>query len=175
MAEVPAATVDNTRVLTAPLATIKIGGITVGKMKNIRISETYQRGDVKGIGSLISVEKPILAINCTFSASAFLIDITRFGNADNKLLRRTSGMSLQTFIDNILLVDSGVSIVLMRKVKTAATAPAAANGILTSTEVKDDTFLTIDNAFLDSHSFDISEGQISGQDISGTYLAPVML
>ena len=40
------------KVLTAPLALIKINGVTVGKIKNLRVQEQYQRGNVMGIGAL---------------------------------------------------------------------------------------------------------------------------
>ena len=45
------------QVLIAPLAIIKIKGTVVGKIKNLRIQEQYQRGNVMGIGALISSEK----------------------------------------------------------------------------------------------------------------------
>ena len=42
----------NTRVMTAPIAIIQINGVNVGKMKNVRITESIRRGRVTGIGAL---------------------------------------------------------------------------------------------------------------------------
>ena len=50
----------NTRVMTAPLAIIKINSVTVGKMKNVRITETIRRGRVTGVGRLNPEELPAL-------------------------------------------------------------------------------------------------------------------
>ena len=40
------------KVMTAPLAIIQIDSVTVGKMKNVRITENIRRGRVAGIGRL---------------------------------------------------------------------------------------------------------------------------
>lgn len=158
------------KVLTAPLAIININGQDVGKIKNFRASESYQRADVRGISELISQEKPITTIQCTFTASSYMIDLSKLGNIDNPFMRRIKGMTLKSFVDTILLTDSGVSIKLYRK-----TGTADSSGIVVRTKDNIELIGQIDNAFLDSQSFDISEGQISGSDLSGTYLSPILL
>ena len=52
---------NNQKVMTAPLAIIQINGVTVGKMKNVRITETIRRGRVSGLGVLNPSELPALA------------------------------------------------------------------------------------------------------------------
>jgi len=166
------------KVLTAPLAVIKViaadgTATTIGKIKNLRVSETFQRGDVKGIGQLVATEKPILAINCTFTASSYFIDIRKLGNISNPFLRRGVNQTLSSFVDTILLTDAGVNLYLYKKIKGPDDQSATNGGIVTQTA--EEPMGIIKNAFLDSQSFDISEGQIAGQDLSGTYLEPILL
>lgn len=44
---------SNKRVMTAPLAIIRINSVAVGKMKNVRVTESIRRGRVVGLGSQI--------------------------------------------------------------------------------------------------------------------------
>ena len=102
------------QVLTAPLAIIKIKGTVVGKIKNLRIQEQYQRGNVMGIGALISSEKPILGIQCSFSASSYVISVKKLGTIDNPFVIRGASTTDQ-FVDTVLLQDNGVDIYVMKK------------------------------------------------------------
>jgi len=56
------------KVLTAPLALIKVNGVTIGKMKNLRITETFRRGRVSGIGEVVASEVPVLEFNGTVTS-----------------------------------------------------------------------------------------------------------
>ena len=156
------------KTLTAPLAIIKINGVAVGKIKNIRVTESYQRGDVKGLGVLIASEKPILTITCSFTTSSYFIDLRKLGTLDNPFIRRGVNQSLTDFVNTILLQDSGTDIYLYRKI-----ASSVVKNIVISTD--EQLIGVIHNAFIDSQNFDITEGQISGSDMSGTYLEPIML
>lgn len=154
------------KVLTAPLALIKINGVTVGKVKNVRLQEQFQRGNVMGIGSLISQEKPILAIQCSFSCSSYVVSVKKLGTIDNPFILRGATTTDQ-FVNTILTQDNGVDIYVMKKgVKTIV------NGIVT--EASEEKLFVIKNVFLTSQSFDVQEGQISGSDMSGEYLEPVL-
>ena len=159
---------NDVRTMTAPLAIIKNkDGISIGKIKNIKVSESYQRGNVTGLGVIVSSEKPILMINCTFTASSYFIDLTKFGSADNPFLTRVKGGSLADFLNTLLLQDMGVNLYLYRLGGTIDSTSKL--GIL-----GDPTLIgVIGNAFLESYSFDISEGQISGSELSGSYLEPM--
>lgn len=157
---------DNSKVLTAPLAIIKIKGTTVGKLKNIRVQENYQRGDVRGIGALISQEKPILGIQCSFSCSSYVISVAKLGTIDNPFVLRGATTTDQ-FVNTVLTQDSGVDIYIMKK-----GAKTVSNGIVT--EASEENLFVIKNAFLTSNSFDIQEGQIAGSDLSGEYLEPIL-
>ena len=154
------------KVLTAPLALIKIGGVTVGKIKNIRVQEQYQRGNVMGIGALISQEKPILGIQCSFSCSSYVVSIKKLGTIDNPFVTR-GATTIDQFVNTVLTQDNGVDIYIMKK-----GAKTITNGIVT--EASEENLFVIKNAFLTSQSFDIQEGQISGSDMSGEYLEPIL-
>lgn len=158
------------KTLTAPLAIIEIGGQAVGKIKSLRITEDIQRGDVKGLSNLISVEKPVLAINCSFTASSYFIDLTKLGTIKNPFVKRAVSDSVQVFVDTLLLEDSGVNIHLYRKIEK--TLDPATGLVL---ETQKEKIGVIYNAFMNTQSFDINEGQISGSDMSGTYLDPILL
>lgn len=154
------------QVLTAPLAIIKIKGTVVGKIKNLRIQEQYQRGNVMGIGALISSEKPILGIQCSFSASFYVVSVKKLGTIDNPFVIRGASTTEQ-FVNTVLMQDNGVDIYIMKK-----GAKVITNGIVT--EATEENLFVIKNAFLTSNSFDLNEGQISGSDLSGEYLEPIL-
>lgn len=154
------------KVLTAPLALIKISGVTVGKIKNIRVQEQYQRGNVMGIGALISQEKPILGIQCSFTCSSYVISVKKLGTIDNPFVLR-GATTTEQFVNTVLTQDNGVDIYIMKK-----GAKTLTNGIVT--EASEENLFVIKNAFLTSQSFDIQEGQISGSDLSGEYLEPIL-
>lgn len=154
------------KVLTAPLAIIKIKGETVGKIRNLRVQEQYQRGDVRGLGALISNEKPILGINCSFSASAYVISVKKLGTIDNPFVLRGASTKEQ-FVNTVLMQDNGVDIYIMKK-----GAKQIVNGIVT--EVEEKNLFVIKDAFLTSMDFDIQESQISSSNLSGEYLQPIL-
>ena len=157
---------NNMRVMTAPLAVIKIGGQVVGKIKNIRIQEQYQRGSVRGIGSLLEKEKPILAVNCSFNADAYTISLKKLGTIDNPFVLR-GVKSTEQFVNTVLMQDNGIDIYIMKK-----NATTVENGIVT--EAGEEEFVVIRECYLESQSFDISEQNISGSQVSGTYINPCL-
>ena len=159
----------STKVYTAPLAIIEINNQEVGKIKNFRASESYQRANVRGLSRLTDEEVPIVAISCTFTASYYTINLTKLGSIDNPFLKRKDGISLQAFLDTLLLGETGISIRLYKKTGT----PDASTGLVTTTSKQ--LVGTIREAFLDSTNFDLSEGQISGSDLSGRYLDPMIV
>lgn len=157
---------NNMRVMTAPLAVIKIGGQVVGKIKNIRVQEQYQRGSIRGIGSLLEKERPILAVNCTFSCSAYTISIKKLGTLDNPFVLR-GVKSTEQFVNTVLMQDNGIDIYIMKK-----NATTIENGIVT--EAGEEEFLVLRECYMESQSFDISEQSIGGTDVSGTYINPIL-
>ena len=151
------------RVLTAPLAVIKVNGVAIGKMKNIRVSENLTRGRVSGIGQLTADELPPLSWTGTLSCSFYNIDFNK-SQIPGALQRNVN--TLKEWVDTVMLDETGVQLDIMKKVKDTET-----NGIITS---KLAVYATVKDLFLDTEGFDISEGQISNRDQSFTYITPIL-
>lgn len=153
------------KVLTAPLALIKVDGVSVGLMKNIRCTETIRRGRVSGIGELTPSELAALEWNGTLTCQFYTIKFEETGIP--AAIRRKSP-SLDKFVDTVLLQEDGVDIVIFKKVKDSLDP---STGLIDSDL---EEYATISGAFVDREAFDISEGQISGQDQDFSYLKPII-
>ena len=158
-------------VLTAPLAIIKVNGQVIGKMKNVRVNESYQRGRVVGLGSLNASELPATGFTGTLNASFYAIDFSEHPFYDTALLRKTN--NFLNFVNTVLLDERGFDIDLIKKVPDTAVSPTGrdADGIIQTDEV---IFASIRKVFITSDSFDISEGQIAGRDGAFEYLDPIV-
>lgn len=154
--------------MSAPLATIQINGVTVGKMKNVRISESIRRGRVVGIGSLNPSELPPLEWNGTLSCSAYNIDFKKLLNTSSLGAFRESS-SVEAWMTALLLQEDGLEISILRKVKDGEIDK-------TTGQVKSklETFAKVSGAFVNRENFDIQEGQISGRDTEFEYINPIL-
>ena len=154
------------KTVTGPIAIIKVNGKAVGKIKNIRASESYSRAEVRGIGELQIQEMPILSHAGTFSIDAFLIDLKTSGIPS--LINRDVE-SMEQFLNSLLLADeNGIDIYIYKKVPK--TIDSATNLV---TAVDEKPIAILRRCFLDNMSFDISEGQIAGHSQSGKFLDPI--
>lgn len=166
-------------VYTAPLARIKVvdpdtqSVITIGKMRNIRVSETIRRGRVTGIGQMTAVELPALEFTGTINVGFYTIDFSKHPLTRNALLRKTG--TSEKWVNTVLLNEIGLRIDLIRTVPDLANFPNGgkdANGII-QTVSGGEVFATIEQAFITSDGFDVSEGQVSGQDSTLEFLDPI--
>lgn len=151
------------KVLTAPLAVIKINGIAVGKMKNIRVVESIRRGKVTGLGKLTPSELPPTEWDGSFSCSSYTIDFKKLFNQDVKDKNDLSFNSrefatVDEFVDKMTITDIGLEISLQRKLGNN----------------QYETFAKINQAYMTREGFDIQEGQISGRDGEFQYLEPIL-
>ena len=158
---------DN-KVMTAPIAIIKINGTAVGKMKNVRITETIRRGRVTGIGTLTPSEVPALEWNGTMSCSSYSINFNLLNNV-SRIGTFRQGTDKTTWHNAILMQEDGLQIDVMRKVKDGAIDPQT--GLVNT---KYEVFATVKGAFANREGFDIQEGQISGRDTDFEYLEPIL-
>lgn len=149
------------KTLTAPLALIKVTGWdgqqhTIGKMRNIRVTENIRRGRVVGIGEITPSELPALEWTGTCNVGQYAIKL------DTTILKALSRnfSSTADFVKHILF-NEGIDIAILKKAK---------NG----TEIVEQTFTTIKGAELTSEGLDISEGQISGRDGTFEHKNPVL-
>ena len=154
--------------MTAPLAIIQIKSVTVGKMKNVRLTENVRRGRVGGIGRMTPTELPALEWQGTLSCSAYTINFNLLLNKLKKGFYRNAG-SLEAWANALLLEENGLEISILRKVKDGEIDPDT--GMVNT---KYETFAKVTGAFATREGFDIQEGQISGRDGDFEYLEPVL-
>lgn len=156
------------KVITAPLAIIQINSVTVGKMKNIRITEQIRRGRVSGIGRLNPSELPALEWSGSLSCSSYSINFNLLANKIRKGTFRTAG-TVDAWANAILLQEDGLEISILRKVREGEINPET--GLVNA---KYETFASVKGAFANREGFDIQEGQISGRDTEFEYLEPIL-
>ena len=159
-------------VLTAALAVIKVQGVVVGKMRNIRVNEGFQRGRVVGLGAINASELPVTGFTGTLNCSYYVFDFSNHPMFDAALLRKTN--NAKNFINTILLDENGFDLDLLKKEADVVGFPPFgkdANGIAQVVEV---SFASIRKIFVTGDNFDISEGQISGRDGTFEYLDPIV-
>ena len=158
----------NERVMTAQLAIIKVNGVAIGKMKNVRVTETIRRGRVTGLGRLNPSELPALEWQGSLSCSSYTINFNLLVNQSKLGTFRNAG-TVEEWANAILLQEAGLEISIQRKVKDGEIDKET--GLV---KVKYETFAKVNGAFASRESFDIQEGQISGRDTEFEYLEPIL-
>lgn len=156
------------KAMTAPLAIIQIDSVTVGKMKNVRITENIRRGRVAGVGRLNASELPALEWQGTLSCSSYTINFNLLANKLKKGTFRNAG-GMEAWANAILLQENGLEISILRKVKDGEID--ADTGLVST---KYETFAKVTGAFVTREGFDLQEGQISGRDTDFEYLEPIL-
>lgn len=156
------------KVFTAPLAVIQINSVTVGKMKNVRITESIRRGRVSGLGRLNPDELPALEWSGSLSCSSYTINFNLLANKLKKGTYRNSG-TIEEWANAILMQEDGLEIAILRKVKDGEID--LETGLV---KTKYETFAKVSGAFATREGFDIQEGQISGRDTEFEYTDPIL-
>ena len=154
--------------MTAPLAIIQINSVTVGKMKNVRITESIRRGRVTGLGTLTPSELPALEWQGSLTCSSYTTNFNLLANISKKGTFRNAN-SLEEWANALLLQEDGLEIAILRKVKDGEID--AETGVVKS---KYETFAKVSGAFATREGFDIQEGQISGRDTEFEYTTPIL-
>lgn len=151
--------------MTAARAIIKSNGVPIGYMKNLRLSESKQRGSVMGLGEVTKRERPLLSITCTWNCDFYLIDLRRTGipGLDNREV-----MSVEQYKDTQVLLNIPIDITVYKK-----DVLSVVGGVVVAT--KNDVLCTIQDIYLDNTSWDLQENQISSFNQSGEYTVPVIL
>lgn len=156
------------RVFTAPLAVIQINSVTVGKMKNVRITENIRRGRVSGLGRLNPEELPALEWTGSLSCSSYTINFNLLANKLKKGTFRNAG-TIEEWANAILMQEDGLEIAILKKVKDGEID--LETGLV---KTKYETFAKVSGAFATREGFDVQEGQISGRDTEFEYTAPIL-
>lgn len=157
------------KVLTAPLAVIKVGGIAIGKMQNISFDENTNRVAVRGIGNLTPDEVPAVAWDGTLTCSQYTIDFSKALNqlTDGKALQRAVN-TIDEFVDTVLLQEEGMTLDIMRKVIDTA------DPVTGIKKHKLEIFMSVKGCFQTRDGISIAEGQISQRNASFMYINPVI-
>jgi hypothetical protein len=153
------------QVLTGALAIIKKNGTVIGRMRNIRVNENTNLGEVRGIGTIFTIEAPALAHGGTWSCDFYEIDFTKTGIPG--AIRRDVQTN-EEFEDQLLGNEDGFQIDIFRRVKDAVDPNTG------KIKLKAIPHACLKRCFLDSEGLDISEGAISGHSQSGKYLDPII-
>lgn len=156
------------RVFTAPLAVIQINSVTVGKMKNVRITENIRRGRVSGLGRLNPEELPALEWTGSLSCSSYTINFNLLANKLKKGTFRNAG-TIEEWANAILMQEDGLEIAILKKVKDGEID--LETGLV---KTKYETFAKVSGAFATREGFDVQEGQISGRDTEFGYTDPIL-
>lgn len=158
----------NERTMTAPLAIVQVNGVTVGKMRNVRVTEQIRRGRVSGLGRLTAEELPALEWSGSLSCSSYTVNFNLLMNK-SKLGTYRNAQTVNDWANAILLQEAGLEISLLRKVKDGEIDPDT--GMV---KTKYETFAKVNAAFATREGFDLQEGQISGRDTEFEYLEPIL-
>lgn len=156
------------RVMTAPLAIIQINSTTVGKMRNVRVTENIRRARVTGLGRLNPSELPPVEWSGSMTASSYSLNFNRLANVSRIGTFRGAG-TVDEWANALLLQEDGLEISIMRKVKDGQIDPDT--GLVNA---KYETFAKVSGAFATREGFDIQEGQISGRDTEFEYTEPIL-
>ena len=159
---------SNERVFTAPLAVIQINSVTVGKMKNVRITENIRRGRVSGLGRLNPEELPALEWTGSLTCSSYSINYNLLANKMKLGTFRNAG-TIEEWANAILMQEDGLEIAILRKVKDGEID--LETGLVST---KYETFAKVSGAFATREGFDVQEGQISGRDTEFEYTNPIL-
>lgn len=158
----------NNKVMTAPLAVIQVNSVTIGKMKNVRVTEQIRRGRVSGIGRMNPSEIPALEWSGSLSCSSYNINFNLLLNKLKKGTFRNAG-TVDAWCNALLLQEDGLEISILRKVRDGEIDPDT--GLVNA---KYENFATVRGAFANREGFDVQEGQISGRDCEFEYMEPIL-
>lgn len=165
------------QVLTGALAIIKVNGVAVGLMRNVRINESMRRVEVRGLGSILPKEAPVTEWAGTISCSFWEIDYTKSGiprgirrdvGVGNTASQIASGINTANFEDQLVLDPNGVQIDLFKK-QTDVVDP---NTLLINPKAT--PYAVIGRCLIESDNVNVDEGTVSGRDQTFRYLDPVI-
>ncbi len=154
-----------TKTLTGALAIIRVNGTPVGRMRNVRVSESMRRVEVMGIGTILTSETPVVAWTGNISCDFYEIDF-QFTGIQNAIRRDVQ--TNQDFEDQLLLNYDGVQVDIFKKVADVIDP----NTKLIKPKVV--PYASIKRCLIESDGMDLSEGAIAGHNQSFRYLDPVL-
>lgn len=159
-------------VLTGAIALIRVNGVVVGRMKTVRYQENFRRQPVRGIGTILPSEQAVTEwdgqLSCEFMEVKF--ENTGIPGAIRRKINNVASQVLlgnESFEDQLVLDADGVQVDIFKKV-TDVIDPGT--GLI---KPKLEPYAIIKRCLIESDSFDISEGSVSGHSQSFKCLDPV--
>jgi hypothetical protein len=163
---------NDTRTVTGAIALIKVNGSVIGLMKTVRVQESVRRQPVRGIGTILPSAQEVVEWDGTLSCDSMLVDFKNGGvpGAIRRVFPNIASQVLNgnsSFEDQLVLDGDGVQVDIYKKITDVIDVNT---GIITPTTKP---VAIVKNCLIESDSFDITEGSISGHSQSFKYLTPV--
>lgn len=152
-------------VLTGAIAIIRVRGTAIGRMRTFSITENLDRGTVKGIGTIYTIEAPVIGHAGSGRADFYTVDYTKSPFVD--AIRRDVQTN-QQFQDQLTLLEGGFTLDLFKKFSDVVDPDTG----LVVPQVE--PFASVTRVLINSDGFDISEGAVSGRNISFIFLDPII-
>lgn len=158
---------NNSRALTGAVAIIKVKGVAVGKMRDIRINDTFRRIRVsKGLGSIMPDEFAVTEWAGTLQCSFFEVDYLKSGIRD--AIKRNFGADVESqiasgnnqpnFEDQLVLDIDGVDVEVYKKLTDVIDVNTGFN------IPKTKPYVSIRGLFIETDNVTIQDGQVAGRD-----------
>lgn len=167
------------KVLHGGIAIIKVKGQVVGLMRDVRVSDTFSRATVTGLGTILPQEVPVTAWRGTLTCSFYFMDFRKSGipgavrrdvGISNAASQVANSINTSNFEDNLTLDQVGIQVDVYKKISDAG-SPDPNTGLIIPNK---EPLFTITRAFCESQNINISEGTLSGLDESFVYLDPIV-
>ena len=155
-----------TRTFTAPKAFVKINNQVAGFVRNLTFSENIQRANVQGLGSLTLQEAPAVSYTCQWSVGQYFIS---FNTPVFKEMLKKFG-TIEQIKNSLVLGDIAFDITVYAKTVSNKDENSK---LVTEVDNTGQTIARLQGCLLNTQNFEISEGGISGYNVSGIYLEPV--
>ena len=155
----------NNRTFSAPKAYIEIDNIKSGIIRDLSFNEDIGRADVKGLGDLWTLETPAVSCSGRFTIGEFFIDFKQPHLL--KMLNRFGG--IEGIKNTLSLGEFSFSITIYEKLGTLDVS----NKLVTTVVPAGKLIASINQCYLDSQSFQLSNDSIASFNSTGRYLQPV--
>jgi len=153
------------KVMHGALAIVRKNGTAIGRMRNVRWTENLRRADVRGLGTILVQEAPVVEHSGTLTCDFYEVDFSKTGLPE--AIRRDVQTN-QEFEDNVLLNYDGIQLDIFKKVEDAV------DPVTGLKRAKAEPYAIIRRLLIESEGADITEGAISGHNQSFKYLDPVI-
>jgi hypothetical protein len=151
-------------VMHGALAIIRRNGTPIGRMRNVRWTENLRDQEVRGLGTILVQESPVVEHGGTLTCDFYEVDYSTTGIPG--AIRRDVQTN-QQFEDQLLLRD-GLQLDIFKKIEGSVDP---STGLKTASATP---YAIIRDLFINSEGADITEGAISGHNQSFRFNSPVI-